>query len=384
MATDAVVLAELIRRVSPLGSMEYWAEAGPTINQPDGSEWLRSGTVKAAAGYTVAASLEHIKVSGVPVTLPAAVLVTQIATDSAGTFVAAYGSSSNLLVSTNGGATWATVSHGLGSGCYGVAYGGGVFVTACGTGATASFASATPAAVTSTWTSRGTLSSALVNCRIFYGGGKFVAIPAGSGTAAANSSTGTSWSNCTLTASSNGPALWTGTKWLVSPNGASTSGSQSTDGATWSAWTAPVGNIASMAYGNSVALIQSNVGVYRSTDGGTTWALVNVAANSGYAPLDLNFDGTRFMATAGDASTRGAWYSTDGLTWAVRNLALADGTRPIICSDGTRLVAMPAISSAAAVYSSNFSTADYVGITQKLLMYGGNPDTSAIGYVRIK
>ena len=216
MATDAVVLAELIRRVSPIGSMEYWAEAGATINQPDGSEWLRTGTVKSATGYTVAASLEHLKVSGVPVTLPAAVSAYQIATDGAGTFVVAYGSSSNLLVSTNGGATWGTVSHGLGSDCYGVAYGGGVFVTACGTGTTASFASATPAAVTSTWTSRGTLSSALGNCRIFYGGGKFVAIPVSSA-AAAYSVSGTSWSDCTLAHSSNGPAIWTGTKWLVSP-----------------------------------------------------------------------------------------------------------------------------------------------------------------------
>lgn len=394
MSLDAVILTEINRRTNPIGSMQFYHEAGASIFGPDGSEWLRTGLAKAAASYPVAAQLEHIKVTGLQATV-ASMAATQIATDGAGRFVIAFGDGNNVKVSTDGGATWNNVAHNCSWPVSAVAYGGGVFVAVAAYGGNLLYSSQTAASVGSAWTVRGSTAAPSVtagSARVYYGGGKFVAF--GTGTSAmAYSSNGTSWTAGTLSASIASGAIgaaWTGTKWLMSGSGG-TAGNQSTDGVTWTAWTAPASTCNSMAYGAGKLIFSAaSSGLYSSSDGGATFAqLTSLSASTHLRPNNITHDGTRFIA--GVSGYSACWWSTNGTDWVLRNVSLSITSGVLVCGDGARTVMADTTANTKVAYTVNFSAADYVGVSN-LIIPAANAtvgtatpsNNSAIGYVRIK
>lgn len=122
MALDAVILAELMRRVNPIGAIAPFQNVGTSFTDPyTGAEWLRSGVVKAAAGYPLAAAHPATQAFGAAFsTAPAMGSVTlyDMATDGAGRYVLCTTHSATAVqVSSDGGATWSTLTHNLGVPC---------------------------------------------------------------------------------------------------------------------------------------------------------------------------------------------------------------------------------------------------------------------------
>lgn len=122
MALDAVILAEVMRRVNPIGAIAPFQNVGTSFTDPyTGAEWLRSGVVKAAAGYPLAAAHPATQAFGAAFsTAPAMGSVTlyDMATDGAGRYVLCTSHSSTAVqVSSDGGATWSTLVHNLGAQC---------------------------------------------------------------------------------------------------------------------------------------------------------------------------------------------------------------------------------------------------------------------------
>jgi hypothetical protein len=107
---------------SPVGSFQIFPDLGSIIRLADGSEWLRTGlSVPFATKYAQCAKLEYAKVYGsliasaLPVSIGTATAgQVEIASNGAGTIVIAYGSTSQVLVSTNGGQSFSTNAVSLG------------------------------------------------------------------------------------------------------------------------------------------------------------------------------------------------------------------------------------------------------------------------------
>ncbi len=252
-----------------------------------------------------------------------------------------------LIMTSPDGANWSivdSVAATVNAQLRDIAYGGGTWV-AVGFGG-AKVLSSTDAR---TWTIRGTPGIA-IPAKVTYGAGRFVA--SGSGNTALTSTDGITWTNPTVTASTNtlieGAAFGSGKFVLVGrDSNFNAAAFTSTDGTTWT----PANPIAGTANSTGfIAVGASATGfvaaggnlVYSSVDG-VTWTARTSALPS--APRQLSpinegvssatFAGTLFfvLGNYGSITT-----STDGTTWARRSTGTVADLGAVL-HDGTRFVA---------------------------------------------
>ncbi|HEY9101092.1 JAB domain-containing protein [Chitinimonas sp.] len=102
-------------QASFIGETIFAPESGSCIYDPESNRfWLRSGTVALSSLYPRAAGKDHLMVHGIAqITLPASVGVTGFAHNGAGTAIACYGDSINVLRTSDYGASWNLVAHGI-------------------------------------------------------------------------------------------------------------------------------------------------------------------------------------------------------------------------------------------------------------------------------
>lgn len=225
----------------------------PTFTMGDGSVFLRSGLLVPPSTYPKAALCEALQVLGTTsVSFGTAAGIYDICTDGGGlNYLACDNNSANNYYTTDGGATWSTVAHGLGQPCSTVCYGNGYWL-AGGTTAAArkisrsSTVNGTYTVVDNTTSLTNTNNSGTL---CYTGGANFAFV-----------AQGTTSDNCAF--SSNSGGTWVSKSWATVINVNSSRLAIAADGA---------GRVL-CCYG------QSTVPQY-STDYGATWQ--NGTANSG-------------------------------------------------------------------------------------------------------
>lgn len=388
----------------PVGSFSFFPESGSKIISTSGEEWLRSGVISSPSGYAIAAAIEEMKVSGVAqVALPASVSVTSIASNGAGTFVAAYGDTTNVLVSTNGGVSWSTVAHNVAgsTAVTGVAYGGGRFVVVGNSAAVIRFAYSTTGTSFTTGATPGTITSGSAGTASIAhdGSGLFLAAVTGTGNTAVTTVDGTSASSFVITGALTAPKVaHNGTNWLVT----STTAGQyytSPDGVTFTNQTGAAGAVSVGSVGGLfVSVPASGVAYYTSSTGATSsWTARSIPGIAATWPSGLQFGAAAKITYASgklfvgiDSPSGGSpvvMWTSDGLSWSRRWTSIAApgaSSGWIVGYDGTKAVFMPTTSSAVATYTADFATADFIGAAETCAAGHVSGSHYLVGYVRIK
>jgi len=162
-----------------------------------------------------------------------------------------------------------------------------------------------------------TLPSAQSWTTVAYGGGKFVALAAGSN-AAAYSTDGITWTATTLPASGSWLSVtYADGKFVAIARDSSTS-AYSTNGITWNAGTMPSGlSWQQVAYGAGkfVALANGSSNFAYSTNG-ITWTIAFLPFSANW--ISLAYGDGKFVALVGNSSTSA--YSLDGVSWTGSNM----------------------------------------------------------------
>lgn len=386
---------------SQVGDQALMSELGQLYVKPNGEEWLRSGSTISSAGYAQAAAIDYLKTMGTAgtQTTPMSAYV-GVATDGAGRFVAAYANNTNVLVSTDYGATWALVAHNAGGTITDVVWDSKDSLFVCAGNTTVLFltSSQTAASVGSAWTARtgsvivgGTADTA----RIKQSAAETVMVcRAGTTGNASRSTNGTTWtaanfitgiSNTTMALISLGSSIW------IAIDGGTTTYQRSTDGgATWANATLPA-SCGHGAAGNGLCVISDTSGnMYTSSTGATgSWTSIGAVLGSGSSVSKLIYDGVRFLVTAAFGSASGApvfFYSTNGALWKTRGITnkswANSSTIGGIGSDGTNIVFLP--SSTSGVVYGNFDEGLRIGLPQLSALTNTATYPPMVNYVRIK
>ena len=157
-----------------------------------------------------------------------------------------------------------------------------------------------------------TLPSAQSWTTVAYGGGKFVALAAGSN-AAAYSTDGITWTATTLPASGSWLSVTYADGKFVAIARYSSTSAYSTNGITWNAGTLPSGlSWQEVAYGAGkfVALANGSSNFAYSTNG-ITWTIAFLPFSANW--ISLAYGDGKFVALVGNSSTSA--YSLDGVSW---------------------------------------------------------------------
>lgn len=395
-----------------IGDYVSMPDVGQTYTKISGVKLQRTGVVGLAASYPIAATIDHLKCTGSASTQATSLglTYTDIATDGAGRWVIAYANSTNVLVSTDNGATFATVAHNAGGNVTSVCYSSalGLFISA-GNSTTQFYTSSVAAAsVASAWTARtGTaITGGLADSSIVRASANEVVMFCGNASTggASKSTNGTSWTAANFAASPNG-AISSFTGSLVNYGGSIwvASGSQSqmqrsTDGgATWATITNGITEAAIKqgAYSSGLGLsvnFTTSGNLWTSTTGATgTWTNRGNPFGA-FAANNVAWDGTRFIASLRRLATStfdSAYaYSTDGLTWNIRgflNKSWADSVATRIGSDGTNIVFAPIYGNSSGAVYGTFAANTYIGIPYRVGVQSSS--ASIIGdvyYVRVQ
>lgn len=396
-----------------VGDFVAMPDVGQLVTRISGDKLLRTGSVALAANYPVAATLDYLKCTGTASTQTTAISTnyTDIATDGAGRWVIAYANGINVLVSTDNGATFATVAHNAGGAVTSVCYtpiGGGLFISA-GNSASQFFTSSVAAAnVGSAWTARTptTFSTGTGNTALVRSSSSEVIMTCASSTSAgvSRSTNGTSWTSANfiaspysdITSSLASLVSYGGSVWVVA-GGSAGNVQRSTDGGvTWATVTGGESSIRQGAYSPSLGLsvnFASSGNLWTSTTGATgTWTNRGNPF-SGWRGLNVVWDGTRFIAsiesliTSADMHRQAYAYSTDGLTWNIRgflNKRWTDNVPTRIGSDGTNLLFAPIhFSTSGAVYGT-FAASTFIGIPYPVGAASGSANVNGtVQYLRV-
>jgi len=398
--------------VSPfIGDFAESPDIGALVTAASGQQWLRTGSVATGASYPLAQAVDYLKCTGAASTQATSLSATNtdIATDGANRWVIAYGDATNLLYSTDNGATWATVAHNATQIVTSVCWNATNSLFVCAGNTTTNFftSTQTAASVGSAWTVRtgsaitgGTATTALVRASAAE-----VVMTCGGGTTgnASRSTNGTTWTAANFiaapyTAINQASLVSLGSSiWLVQGSGPSQT-QRSTDGGTTWATAVGIGSTVSQgAFGAGICVIPevgSPGNIYTSATGATgTWT--NRGNPFGmWRALQIMFDGTRFIASLsvllGSSGFKNAYaYSTDGLTWSIRgflNKSWADTIQTRIHSDGTNLVFAPIFTSSSGAVFGTFASTTNIGIPYvcSSSSVSTNAQLATLQYVRIK
>jgi hypothetical protein len=382
----------------PIGTTRLFPGGfGTTITLGD-QVWLAAGFAATASQYPAASQVPSLKIAPLIAHAGNANTVYQVATDGAGTFVATT-NSTNVYVSTNGGATWSTASANLGGlNATGVAYGGGRFV-AVGNGVGSIYASFSTNGTS--WTAGGVggiVASGTYTAdssRIVYGGTQFVGVAGGasggtnSGFTSAN---GTSASTFNLAAAVTDPQIaWNGSGYLI---GGTNAVYRSTNGSTWSS-SSPSVFPATTSYGKRPIVAGVN-GVfvfggqdandYLSVDNGATWSRATgyapgVSASNSQLGLWSGNDEIVLLSysSSGSGLGRTIYVSRDLRNWRTYAFDTAYYSASLTGAfyDGTRFATLQS-GGVVGHYCSNINQASLVGVVTATVV------GSSYSYVRIK
>lgn len=415
-----------------IGALRFSQDVG-TIISPIGSDpatYLRTGTVATAATYPAGALVDYIKAYGQGnVSLGA--FVGDIATDGNQTIVCTY-DNANVMVSTNGGATWSSVAaniNGVGI-ARSVCWTGTRFVVAGGTGA-CSFAYSTNG---TSWTTGATESGSNTGqMRIRWDGSNCIAVTT-SGTSpnatisAIRSADGSAATSAATISSSSVyavrdlivmPSLGAN-RWLVITDYGSTFRSTASDGSGWSAaQTGPFTDVYSACVAGNKFVLAGNSNFYYSTTGlagswtqftaptiGNFVGVINVLSKNA-----LHWDGTRLwvgsnLGTSASVYSNSCVYTTDTTSFAswselqltyplAGQVTYGAGIGPVVCGNHLLFIPLDGFSSGSgqghtgtvnASYQLNWASGpSYVGHSLPVTLNadGSNPLTRVKGYVRV-
>ena len=393
-----------------VGDLIQHADVGALLTR-GGSEYLRTGVVISSTGYTGAAAVDYLLATGTAATQSTTLSgYTDIATDGGNNWVIAYGSTSNVLVSTDNRQTWATVAHNAGGGvainsvCYSSAL--SLFICAGNSSTQFFIATQTPASVATGWTARTgsaiSAGSSDATTLIRASASEVIACCGNNASAGvvSRSTNGTSWAAKSFSASIGNNALnvqqltFIGSNTWIAQGSASMQ--RSTDGGdTWATvTTGSTTQIVGSAFGAGL-LVQFDIGgaLYTSATG-TSGSFTNRGNPFGlFTVRQLMHDGTRFIASllGVNVSSTGKpayAYSTDGIVWKIRgfaNKSWPDSSPTRIYSDGNDMLFIPYLgNSTGAVYGS-FNDTSQIGIPYQIVSSSNsNMFMPTINYVRIK
>lgn len=416
-----------------IGALRFSQDVG-TIISPIGSDpatYLRTGTVATAATYPAGALVDYLKAYG-SANVSLGQYIGDVATDGVSTIVCTYGST-NVLVSTNGGASWSTVASNLGSSALasGVCWTGSRFILAGHAGGSSVYLSysATGSSFTAGATiafSSGT-SAGAVSIR-WDGTIALVAVRNGIANCTATTTDGTGSTQRALPSPlATDPRVAVlpangANRWIVAMTGSDSSyRSVAADGSgTWVLQTGPtVSGVKSFVATADKYIVGSGTNIYYSSTGATgSWTTValptitnfvgtlNVNANN-----NLHFDGTRLwiganIGTSASVYANACAYTTDLSTFAswtqiqatfpmAGQATYGACIAPLTC--GARLLFLPAdglssgngsghAATVSASYSSTWASgADYVGHSLPVTLNsdGTYSSTRFAGYVRV-
>lgn len=350
-------------------------------------EYLRTGFLADAASYPNAATKKHLQAVGLASTNATAIAATGIADDGASTIVVAYGNSTNVLVSTNGGQTWSTVAHNCGAPVTSVVHTGARFIAF---GNDASTIKAAYSASGTTWTAGGTLATSATSstARAAWNGTVAMVVVNG-GTVAATTTDGTTLTSRTITTLSAQPSI--GVKsgaFLFGAGGASTLYS-TTDGTSPVTRTIPS---AMATNGLSIAGTAVNWVVQSATSGQvltssdlTTWVVRSLPGFASSKFLGRLTYGAGRVYVSADSLPQ-LIYSDDGVMWQSKSITSspASSSAWIVSPNGKVFVNSGANTTASILYTADFNVADYVGVSIASIGSGTASINSQVLYVRIK
>jgi hypothetical protein len=364
-----------------IGDVTLQAATG-TSYEKGAQFYLRTGFFVDKAPFPAAAANERCKVTGLSVTLPLAVQVYESAHDGAGTIIVAYGDT-NVLRSTDWGATWATVATGMSASAVSVVRAGTRFIVAGNTSTTIETRRSNDG---SAWSSGGTVTSSSMEANSVTGawnGTIAMFVARNNATAALTTPDGAALTQRTLPS-----ALQTsfiaakGTTFIL--GAASGGNSYLTDtGApgsfatvTFTSTTLPGQPVDCVVVGGVAILAgqSADQGYATSTDL-TNWTRRRLPASFGARGVGLRpltADGSR--AYWGGANTA-AW-TADGLSWTVRPLTATANTWHVIAG---RAVVPTGNQSPLALKTADWAVADFVGSTASSEVNG-----NLVGFKRIR
>jgi hypothetical protein len=340
---------------SQIGDQMPFMDIGTFYDKPNGERWLRSGQWVSPSLYPDAVNnnIGYLQATGqATAALPSNLISSafDIATDGAGRWVIAFGSATNVMVSTDSGATWTNVAHNAGGVVTSVCWNATNSLFVCAGNTTVLFltSTATAAGVASAWTARTgsvVVGSTVDTARVRASSAEVVMVCGGGTTGNASRSTnGTSWTATNIvtalstTNAANGLTSLGGGIWIVT-NQTST-GQRSTDGGTtWANVNYPT-SFTDSAFGNGTLICSVSGNFYSSTTGATGSFTALGKPLGAYAPFgsnygsSINFNGSLFVASVVNSiATTGAlgFYATspDGQAWTVKTAigrSWADGT----------------------------------------------------------
>ena len=415
-----------------IGALRFSQDVG-TIISPIGSDpatYLRTGTVATAATYPAGALVDYLKAYG-SANVSLGQYIGDVATDGNQTIVCTY-NNANVLVSTNGGASWSTVASNLGASALasGVCWTGSRFILAGhsgGSGVYLSYSATGSSFTAGASISLGGTAAGPVSIR-WDGTVAMLAVRNGTAGCVATTADGTSTTPRSLPAAIGSDprvavvAANGATRWLISLAGSDTSyRSAAADGSgTWTFQTGPnVGGAKSVVATSSKFIVGNGTNIYYSSTGATgSWTTVALPSISTFvgslnvnSNCNLHFDGTRLwigasLGTSATVYANASVYTTDLTTFATWTQVQATypiagqatygaNIAPLTC--GTRLLFLPAdglssgngsghAATVSASYSANWAAgADYVGHSLPVTLNsdGAYASTRFVGYVRV-
>lgn len=342
-----------------------------TLQHPSGTYYtkgaqmyLQSGFYVDKTSYPVAAADERCKVTGLPVTLPVSLKAYESAHDGAGTVVVAY-NSTNILRSTDYGATWSIVATGSGVVISSAVWAGTRFViggndattielrrsndgSSWAAGGTVTSSGMAPSSLTGAWNgslamfvaknnvnaavttpdgsalTQRTLPSALQSCFIVALGASFLLGASFSGdsysttTGAGGSFTTISAAAATFTTQPIDAAVVGGLAILVTSGGPYAT---SPDLMTWTRRALPVASVPGAGRGDSRPLTSDGVRAYWGgasfalwTEDGVNWVRRDVTVNQGDGAVHVTAGGRAVLPTGGTSQRTTAAKTAD---WTV-------------------------------------------------------------------
>ena len=400
MALDAVILAEVMRRVNPIGTIAPFQNVGTSFTDPyTGAEWLRSGVVKAAAGYPVAAAHPATQVFGAAFsTAPAmgSVELYDMATDGAGRYVLCTSHSSTAVqVSSDGGTTWSTLTHNLGvqcaSACWDATNSLWIFAGNDASGLRISTSPNLSTAATFRYSqalTSGVANQSIVRCSA---SGNAIAVVSENGVGkAAKASNGVTWAAGGALGLLPSGLTILGTRWLVSGTASSIPYTQYSDdnGATWSATQSlPSGATTALLSGNGLFLLLGSAGaaIVSATGETGSWS-DRYLGGANESPSISRCAGGYVSGKWRFATSAGVLESSDLVNTTLKRIpGTFSAGAPMLLADASGRFLITQAGGVTAVYGgTSLTTATYVGLPAASV-----PEASAAAgwpryYVRIK
>ena len=401
MALDAVILAEVMRRVNPIGTIAPFQNVGTSFTDPyTGAEWLRSGVVKAAAGYPMAAAHPTVQVFGAAFsTAPAMGSVTlyDMATDGAGRYVLCTSHSATAVqVSSDGGATWSTLTHNLGvpcaSACWDATNSLWIFAGNDASNLKISTSPNLSTAATLRHTqalTSGAASQVIVRCSA---SGNAIATVMDNGVGqTAKASNGITWAaGGALGLQPYGLAVL-GTRWLASGTYSSNAHTQYSDdnGATWSALqTLPSGaSTTALLSGDGLFLLLGSAGaaIVSATGESGSWS-DRYLGGANESPAASRCAGGYVSGKWRFATSAGVLESSDLVNTTLKRIpGTFSGGTPMLLADASGRFLITQAGGVTAVYGgTSLTAATYVGLPAASVPEAGSAAGWPCYYVRIK